>query len=124
MRIAETNADRTQEGNPDLPETDSMTTHVYAVEKPQLPPFEMPARFKHDITYFVTPAGEQGVPETIAAGEWWVRQEDAQRVYDEGVIRIVSPLDSATTAELEITEEQEAWLEWMIQHEIEHLRLE
>ena len=67
----------------------------------------MPARFKHDITYFVTLAGEQGVPETIAAGEWWVRQEDAQRVYDEGVIRIVSPLDSTTTAELEITEEQE-----------------
>ena len=101
-----------------------MPTLVYAVEKPPLAPFEMPARFKHDITYFATPAGEQDVPETIAAGEWWVRQEDAQRVYDEGVIRIVSPLDSTTTAELEITEEQEAWLEWMIQHEIEHLRLE
>lgn len=101
-----------------------MPTLVYAIEKPELPPFEMPARFKHDITYFVTHAGEQGVPKTIAAGEWWVRQEDARRIYDEGVIRIVSPLDSATTAELEITEEQEAWLEWMIQHGIEHLRLE
>ena len=39
-----------------------MPTLVYAVEKPELPPFEMPARFKHDITYFVTRAGEQGVP--------------------------------------------------------------
>ncbi len=101
-----------------------MPTLVYAVEKPQLPPFEMPARFKHDIAYFVTPAGEQGVPETIAQGEWWVRREDALRIYDEGVVRIVSPLDSATTSELEITEEQEAWLQWMIRHEIEHLRLE
>ena len=101
-----------------------MSTLVYAVEKPQLSPFEMPARFKHDIAYFVTPAGEQGVPETIAQGEWWVRREDAQRIYDEGVVRIVSPLDSATTSELEITEEQEAWLQWMIRHEIEHLRLE
>ena len=97
---------------------------VYAIEKPQLPPFEMPARFKHDITYFVTQAGEKGVPDCIAEGEWWVRREDARRIYDEGVIRIVSPLDSANTAELEITEEQEAWLHWMIQHEIEHLRLE
>ena len=97
---------------------------VYAVEKPELPPFEMPARFKHDITYFVTQAGEQGVPETIAQGEWWVRREDAQRLYDEGVIRIVSPLDSANSVEVEITEEQEAWLKWMIQHEIEHVRLE
>ena len=25
---------------------------------PQLPPFEMPARFKHDIIYFVTRQGE------------------------------------------------------------------
>jgi hypothetical protein len=101
-----------------------MPTLVYAVEKPDLPPFEMPARFKHDITYFVTLAGEPGVPETIAEGEWWVRPEVARRIYDEGVIRVVSPLNSAITAELEITEEQEAWLEWMIEHEIDHLRLE
>ena len=100
-----------------------MPTFVYAVEKPELPPFEMPARFKHDIIYFVTPAGEQGAPDTIAAGEWWVRRQDALRIYEEGVVRIVSPLDSATTSELEMTEEQEAWLKWMIQHEIEHLRL-
>ena len=34
------------------------------------------------------------------------------------------PLDSATTSDLEITEEQEVWLKWMIQNEIEHVRLE
>jgi hypothetical protein len=50
------------------------------------------------------------MPETTVAGEWWVRREDALRVYDEGVIRIVSSLDSTSTAEIEITEEQEAWL--------------
>ena len=32
-------------------------------------------------------------------------------------------LDSANSVEVEITEEQEAWLKWMIQHEIEHVRL-
>ena len=100
-----------------------MPTLVYAVEKPELPPFEMPTRFRHDITYFVTRAGEQGVPETIATVEWWVRREDAKRLYDEGVVRIVSPLDSANSVEVEITEEQEAWLKWLIHHEIEHLRL-
>jgi hypothetical protein len=26
--------------------------------------------------------------------------------------------------EVEITEEQEAWLRWMIQHQIEHVRLQ
>jgi hypothetical protein len=100
-----------------------MLTLVFAVEKPELPPFEMPARFKHDIIYFVTQAGEQGVPDTIREGEWWVRREDARRLYDEGVVRIVSPLDSANTVEVEVTEEQESWLKWMIQHEIEHVRL-
>jgi hypothetical protein len=97
---------------------------VYAAEKPELPPFEMPARFKHDSTYFVTRCGEQGVPGTIAQGEWWVRREDAQRLYDDGVIRIVSPLDSAYSVEVDITEEQEAWLKWIIQHEVEHVRLD
>ena len=101
-----------------------MPTLVYAVEKPELPPFEMPARFKHDITYFVTLAGELGVPATLAEGEWWVRRIDARRLYDEGVIRIVSPLDSANSVDVEITEEQEAWLKWLIQHEIELMRLE
>lgn len=43
--------------------------------------------------------------------------------YDEGILRIVSPLDSQSTAELEITEEQEAWLRWMIDNQIEHIRL-
>lgn len=101
-----------------------MPTLVYAIEKPDLPPFEMPTRFKHDIPYFATLAGESGVPETIAEGEWWVRREDARRIYDDGVIRVVSPLNVEITAELEISEEQEVWLEWMIEHEIEHLRLE
>jgi hypothetical protein len=101
-----------------------MPVLVYAVEKPELPPFAMPARFRHDITYFVTQAGEPGVPETVAEGEWWVRHEDARRLYDHGIIRIVSPLDSANSVEVEITEEQEAWLKWMIQHQIEHVRLQ
>lgn len=101
-----------------------MTTLVYSVEKPELPAFSMPARFKHDIIYFATPAGKPGVPETVAKGEWWIPREDALRTYEDGVVRIVSPLDSATTAELEITEEQEAWLQWVIENQIERLRLE
>jgi hypothetical protein len=100
-----------------------MPTLVYAVDKPELAPFEMPTRFRHDIIYFVTSAGEQGAPETIVAGEWWVQLADARRFYEEGVIRIVSPLDSANSVEFEITEEQEAWLKWMIEHEVERVRL-
>jgi hypothetical protein len=100
-----------------------MTVRVYAVGRSDLPPFEMPDRFRHDITYFVTSSGEQGAPADLADGEWWVRLEDARDIYDGGTIRIVSPLDSTSTAELEITEEQEAWLRWMVDNQIERVRL-
>ncbi len=101
-----------------------MPTLVFSIEKPELPPLSMPERFKHDIIYFGTPAGDPDAPETLAKGDWWLPQAEARRIYDEGVVRIVSPLDSSTTAELEITEEQEAWLEWMIENGIEQLRLQ
>ena len=101
-----------------------MSTLVRAVGRPDLDPFRMPARFRHDVTYFCTPAGQPGAPATLGEREFFVRLDDARQVLDDGVIRIVSPLDSATTAEIEITEEQEAWLDWMIRNEVEHVRLE
>ena len=95
---------------------------VYAVDQPELAPLSMPARFRHDITYFVTPGGVQGAP-ALPAGEYWVRHCDAREFLDEGVLRIVSPLDSDHRTEIEITEEQERWLEWMIDHAVQHVRL-
>ena len=47
---------------------------VYSVDHPDLLPLEMPRRFKHDIAYFMTPAGEHGAPRTrLPAGEYWIR---------------------------------------------------
>jgi hypothetical protein len=100
-----------------------MSVRVVPVGRPEVAPFEMPDRFRHDITYFVTSPGESGAPAKLGENEWWVRREDAQEFYDDGILRIVSPLDSQSTAELEITEEQEAWLRWMIDNRIEHIRL-
>jgi hypothetical protein len=96
---------------------------VIAVDRPELAPLEMPPRFKYDIAYFMTPPGEQGVP-ALAEGHYWVRLDDARRVLDDGVLSLVSPLDSQNRAEAELSEEQEAWLEWMIANNIEHVRLE
>jgi hypothetical protein len=100
-----------------------MSVRVVAVGRPEVSPFAMPDRFRHDITYFVTSPGESGAPASLGENEWWVRLADAREFYDEGILRIVSPLDSQSTAELEITEEQEAWLRWMIDNQIEHIRL-
>ena len=101
-----------------------MAILVHAVGRSDVPAYSMPARFRHDVTYFCTPAGEAGAPDRLGAREYFVRLDDARQVLDDGVIRIVSPLDSATTAEIEISEEQEDWLRWMVQHEVEHIRLE
>jgi hypothetical protein len=99
-----------------------MSVQVYAVDRPDLPPFSMPDRFRHDITYFVTSSGEEGAVE-LGAGEWFVRLADARDIFEDGLIRIVSPLDSASTAEIEISEEHEAWLRWMIDNGVERIRL-
>ena len=96
---------------------------VIAVGHPELTPLEMSARFKRDIAYFMTPPGERGVPE-LPAGEYWISLEDARRWLDEGVLVLVSPLDSENRAEAEISEEQERWLEWLLAHGVEHVRLE
>jgi hypothetical protein len=82
----------------------------------------MPDRFRTQIVYFMTPPG-QGVP-ALPPGEYRIRLADAQNWLDEGVVSVVSPLDAENKAELELTEEQEAWLEWMVEHQIQHVRLE
>ena len=99
-----------------------MSILVYAVNRPELDPFPMPDRFRHEITYFMTISGEGGIPK-LPAGEYWIRMDDAKTALEDGVVRIVSPLDSSSRAEIELSEEQEAWLEWMVHSGVEHVRL-
>jgi hypothetical protein len=99
-----------------------MPTLVYAVARPDLAPLEMPDRFRHEIAYFMALPGGEGVP-PLKEREYWVRLEDARRWCEEGVICIVSPLDSEHHTEIELSEEHEAWLDWLIEHQVEHLRL-
>lgn len=100
-----------------------MAVQVLAVDQPQTPPLSMPDRFRRDVTYFATPPGVQDAPARLPEGEYWIRRDDAKRVLDDGVITIVSPLDSAARTEIEITEEQERWLEWIVAHQVQHVRI-
>jgi hypothetical protein len=101
---------------------DQMTAKVHAVDRPELAPLSMPDRFRHEIAYFMSVPGVSGVPQ-LAAGEYWVRSADADRWLDEGVLRIISPLDANNCAEIELTEEHEAWLQWMIANQVQRIRL-
>lgn len=100
-----------------------MATLVFAVDRPELPPLRMDDRFRHDITYFMTVPGETGVPK-LSPGEYWVRLTDSRRWLDEGVFPVVSPLDSENRTQIELTEDQEAWLEWMVANQVERVRLQ
>jgi hypothetical protein len=100
-----------------------MTLTVVAVDRPDVPACSMPARFRHDVTYFATPPGMQDAPASLPPGEYWIRSSDAQQYLDDGVITIVSPLDSASRTEIEITEDQERWLAWLVKHHVQHVKL-
>lgn len=96
---------------------------VVAVGRAEIIGISMPDRFRHDVTYFATPPGVQDAPAALPEREYWIRIDDAQRILDDGVITIVSPLDSASRTEIEITEDQERWLEWILKHQIQHVRI-
>ena len=100
-----------------------MAMLIHAVGRSDLPPLPMPERFRTDIAYFMTPAGTHGVAK-MPPREYWVRLDDAQTWLAEGVVAVVSPLDSANTIEFEVTDEQENWLRWMVNNQVEHVRLE
>ena len=95
---------------------------VVAVDRPEVTPLDMPERFKFQIVYFMTPSGEHGAP-VLASGEYWIRLDDARKWLDELVVRVISPLDAASQAEIELTDEQEAWLEWLVTNGVERVRL-
>jgi hypothetical protein len=70
----------------------------------------------------MTPVGSAGVP-PLEENEYWIAREDVANWLAEGVFYLVSPLDSANSTEVELTEEQEAFLTWLNQHGIQHVRL-
>ena len=100
-----------------------MATLVYAVSQPDLPPFKMSDRFRTEIAYFMSIPGEHGAP-LLSEGEYWVSLANSRSWLDEGMISLVSPLDSQNRTEVEISEEHEAWLEWMLRHQVERVRLQ
>lgn len=97
-----------------------MTTLVYSAENPGLPPVPMPDRFRHEISYFASHRPPSG--DMLAVGEWWIDLAEAEAVLADGVVRIASPLDSASRAEIELSDEQETWLEWVVRNRVRRVR--
>jgi hypothetical protein len=97
--------------------------HVHAVDQPLAQPLELPDRFRTEIVYFMTPAGVRGAPAELPEGEYWIDLDEARGWLDEFVVRVVSPLDAQSQAEIELTEYHEAFLQWLLAHSVRHVRL-
>ena len=97
---------------------------INAVDRADFPPLDVPDRFRMEIVYFMTPPGERGAPAKLGDNEYWVNLDDARRWLDEQVVYVVSPLDAENQAEIELTEYHEAFLQWLVDHGIQHVRLQ
>jgi hypothetical protein len=85
------------------------------VDRPEVPPRPISDRLRSQLVYFASPAGGEGM--------FLFDPDDVARILDEGAIALVSPLDTANRTEVELSEEQEALLEWLKANRICHARV-
>ncbi|HEX8203469.1 MAG TPA: hypothetical protein VF590_23535 [Isosphaeraceae bacterium] len=95
---------------------------LVAVDQPGLAPLPISPRLRSQLNYFMTPADAPGLP-ALGEAEFWIAAEEVARWLDEGVIALVSPLDTANMTEVELSEEQETLLQWLHDHDVQHVRV-
>jgi len=93
------------------------------LDRPDVPALAISARLRGQLVYFMTPPGTTGLPE-LCENEYWFAREEVAGWLDEGVIHLVSPLDSANATEVELSDEQEALLAWLQKNAIQHVSVE
>ena len=77
------------------------------------------ARLRTQLSYFTSP----GDGPDLGPDEFWFVPEEVTKWLDDGVFYLVSPLDSANTTEVELTEEQEEFLNWLQKKGVRHVRV-
>lgn len=90
---------------------------VIPTDKVGVEPLKMPDRFRKEIVYFMSPAEGEDAPK-LGKDEYWIRAADSAKWLEDGVFTLVSPLDAESVAEIELSEDQEIWLEWMVKYKI------
>ena len=100
-----------------------MPATVHAVDRPEMPPFTMPDRFRHDVTYFATPPGEQGAPERLGHREYWIRREDAERISALSSEQMGMQLDVAVRWQIDPMQAPHIFRELGGQHQIQNVVL-
>jgi hypothetical protein len=99
------------------------TIRLIPLDHSEVEPLVISPRLRSQLVYFHAPAGGAGVPE-LGPGEMYFREDEVDQWYDDGVILLVSPLDTDNKTEVELSEEQETMLGWLKSHGIRRVRLE
>jgi hypothetical protein len=89
----------------------------------EVAPRPISPRLRAQLVYFMSAPGAVGVP-ALGENEYWFAADDVARWIDEGVFYLVSPLDTANMTEVELTEEQEAFLQWLKENQVQHVRVD
>lgn len=95
---------------------------VTSVDNPAVTPLDISERMRSQLVYFITPADEPHVP-PLEADDYWIDTDRATEWLEEGVFEVVSPLDSENKTTIELSEEQEIFFEWLVTHQVQHIRL-
>jgi hypothetical protein len=102
-----------------------MMAKILAVplDSPGVSPREISGRLRSQLIYFMSPQGVEGV-RPLGEHEYWFARQDVERWLNDGVFYLVSPLDTANQTEVELTEEQEEFLSWLVAEDVCHVRVE
>ena len=92
---------------------------VVPLDKIEIAPYEISPTLKKQLQYFTD--GE--VRDTDKPDELFFPLARTSELLEEGVFYVVSPLDDQNQAEIEITDEQEDLLEWLVSNQIERAQV-
>ena len=93
------------------------------LDRPEVAPLAITPKLRNQLVYFMSPRDTAGLP-ALGEKDYWFATAEVVKWADEGVIHIVSPLDTAGMTEVELSEEQETLVAWLHKHQIQHVRLD
>ena len=100
-----------------------MAYDLIAVDQAAAPRLQISPRLRSQLVYFMTPPDAPQVP-PLQANDYWIDAAQSATWFADGVFELVSPLDGEQRTVIELSEEQELFLEWLTTHQIQHIRVE
>ncbi len=96
---------------------------AFAVDKPDLEPYEISRTLRGQLHYFTEGTSSRRWNDSENPDEFFFPLERTSELFEEGVFYVTSPLDDQNQAEIEITEEQEDFLDWLVSNQIEKVQV-